>query len=521
MAKSNIIDKVIEEEEELRELPPESRAFIDKTINARKKLRALSPESRAIVKKALDGDKSALRELPREIAGEFEELQELAAANRILNNMVREMLDGEESSLFINEIARNKNKLAEALRTGDVNNLDADELNQLSAISIFITEADADGINCLGWILGISAKEMEAIKTRLVPKGGMTITTKPRQMNMPLDGFPEYSDKEQVSIKESLAMTQGMHSLITRYAISKLAQRVPMLILDGTSDNIEVIRPKGERKAIEISVSVGTPEGLTTNKKLTLFDMMVVDAIGNLADDGYIDSNGVMVITPEMVYRQINGLADGERVSKKAVELVKCSMVKLNDTKVKADFSAHLRAATRGKVKEYKYEGHIIEGYNVMVRFKDNREIDGWKILDIPIIYKYSKAVKQIATVDRRVLTMGDISNTQPVMLMRYYLLQQIERIREKPGKPGETDVKYDSIFTATGDTVPMEKTAYGRKQRANRIKAIKAILDVFKKVGHIAGWRETGKGNRGQKDGVEIDTIPRDKLIGEREKKG
>ena len=156
------------------------------------------------------------------------------------------------------------------------------------------------------------------------------------------------------------------------------------------------------------------------------------------------------------------------------------------------------------------------------LKFKNGREVLGWKITGRPLIYEYSKAIRQLATVDRRVLTAGRMNNTVDVMQMRYYLLQQIERIREKPGIPGKTDVKYDSIFTATGDTLPMEKTNSGMVTRAKRIKAIKAILDSFKKAGHITGWRETGTGKRGQKEGVEIDTMPRNELdgTGNRQKK-
>lgn len=500
-------------------------------LKARDELLALSPESKGIVKRALDGDETALRQLPPEMAGgEFNALRELMADSETVNGVMRAALDAPmtgvitpdsftgESKAVIIEAFRKLNqtdtaRLTAALKAGNAAALDAGGQQLYALVSFFISITDDETRQTLGGIFGLSADDLESIKTRVAPTGKVVLAPQDRQLLLPFDDFLDTEDKTE---RLAVDMTQGTHSQNIRYAISKLAQEAPLLAIDRQPTTINVIPAKGKREAIGISVIVDMPKEVTVNREITFFDRMVEDAIGNLADDGYIDANGVMGITPEMVYRQINGLSDADNVSKAGVRRVNESMEKLAKTWCKIDCKEHLKAVG-GKMtmdlQDASFGRIIIQGTQVYLKFKNGREVTGWKIQGRPLIYEYSKAIRQLATVDRRVLTAGEISNTPEVMQMRYYLLQQIERIRKKPGIAGATDIKYDSIFTATGDALPMEKTGVGRKTRVTRIKAIKAILDSFKEAGHIAGWRETGEGKRGQKTGVEIDTIPRKEL--------
>ena len=387
---------------------------------------------------------------------------------------------------------------------------------QLYAIvSFFISITDDETRQTLGEIFNLTADDLDTIKGKIAPAGKVVLSPKDKQLLLPFEDLFEPPDEKERLLVD---MTQGTHSPNIRYAISKLAQEAPLLAIDKQETTLKVIDRKGKREAVGISVFLDMPPEVTVNRQITLFDRMVEDAIGSLADDGYIDANGVMAITPEMVYRQINGLSDVEKVSQAGVRRVNESMEKLAKTWCKIDCTEHIKAVG-GKItmdlKEAAFGRIILPASQVYVKFNDGREKMGWKIKGRPLVYEYSKAIRQLATVERQVLTAGEISNTPEVMQMRYYLLQQIERIRKKPGRPGEADVLYDSIFTATGDTLPMEKTNSGMVTRAKRIRAIKAILDSFKQAGHIAGWRETGAGKRGQKTGVEIDTIPRKGLDG------
>jgi hypothetical protein len=200
-------------------------------------------------------------------------------------------------------------------------------------------------------------------------------------------------------------------------------------------------------------------------------------------------------------------------VGKAAVQKVNESMEKLAKTWCVVDFTKQLQAMGNN-LEKAEMKQHIILAKTAYLKHQDGTEKDGWQITGRPLIYEYSKLVKQVATIDNKLLQTKNINNTEEVMKIRRYLLQQIERIRRKPGEPGKPNVLYDTIFIDTEDPLPMEKTGTGRKTRTNRIKIIKAILDGFTEAGHIAGWREAGFGNRKQKTGIEIDAIPKKKAI-------
>ena len=516
-----------DEMEKLKGYPIKKRRAI---LKARDEILAYSQEIKAVIKKALDQNQP-VNELPPEISPNFlQDLRELIANSEAIRGIMLAALEapparimtgvnfaGKSKDVMLQAFSQlnkpGKDNLETALKTGNAASLDKNQQQLFAIASFFIAIADDDTRRELGGIFSLSDDDLENVIARTALAGTVIFSPDDKQLFLPFDDWMPTAEKERLLVD----MTQGTHSQNIRLAISKLAQAAPKLIPDRQQEyGIKVIPAKGNRKEVEISVIVDMPPEVTVNRKITFFDRMVEDAIGNLADDGYTDQAGNMAISPEMVYRQINGLADGEQISKTGVKRVNESMEKLAKTWCKIDCTEHLKAAG-GKMtmdlQEATFGRAIIQGTMVYLKMKSGKEVTGWKITGRPLIYEYSKAIKQLATVERRVLETNTISNTPEVMQMRYYLLQQIERIRNKPGTPGEANVKYDTIFTDTGDTLPLEKTGTGRKTRTNRIKAIKALLDSFQAAGHIAGWREAGAGSRRQKTGVEIIPIDRKTL--------
>ena len=516
-----------DEMEKLKGYPIKKRRAI---LKARDEILAYSQEIKAVIKKALDQNQP-VNELPPEISPNFlQDLRELIANSEAIRGIMLAALEapparimtgvnfaGKSKDVMLQASSQlnkpGKDNLETALKTGNAASLDKNQQQLFAIASFFIAIADDDTRRALGGIFSLSDDDLENVIARTALAGTVIFSPDDKQLFLPFDDWMPTAEKERLLVD----MTQGTHSQNIRLAISKLAQYAPKLTPDRQQEyGLTVVPAKGNRKAVGISVIVDMPPEVTVNRKITFFDRMVEDAIGNLADDGYTDQAGNMAISPEMVYRQINGLADGEQISKTGVKRVNESMEKLAKTWCKIDCTEHLKAAG-GKMtmdlQEATFGRAIIQGTMVYLKMKSGKEVTGWKITGRPLIYEYSKAIKQLATVERRVLETNTISNTPEVMQMRYYLLQQIERIRNKPGTPGEANVKYDTIFTDTGDTLPLEKTGTGRKTRTNRIKAIKALLDSFQAAGHIAGWREAGAGSRRQKTGVEIIPIDRKTL--------
>ena len=106
---------VKDEMAKLKGYPAQTKRAI---LKARDELLALSPESKGIVKRALDGNESARRELPPEIAGEFDELRGLMADSETVNGVMLAALDAPMTAVITADslTGESKNIVLEAFR---------------------------------------------------------------------------------------------------------------------------------------------------------------------------------------------------------------------------------------------------------------------------------------------------------------------------------------------------------------------------------------------------------------------
>jgi hypothetical protein len=513
-----------DEMEKLKGYPIKKRRAI---LKARDELLALTPKVKATIKGLLDGSQPASK-LPTGITREqLKTWQELTAKDETVKGIILAALEAPQSFMLTNdfltgEVVRDaiiktlkafsqqgKDRLANALKTDDTASLDIDQQKSFAIVSFFIAYANYDTRRELGDILNLSEDDLNRIIARMgyIEKG--TFANDDKQMLLPFEELID-TDKTEPQI---FKITPIAHSQKALFPISKFAQYAHKLIPDGKPRPIEVIPATKKRDAVYISVITEMPPEITTNRKITPFDRAVEDAIGNIIDDQNMPPNGTINTTPDVVWRKMNGMEKGAQVGKAAVQKVNESMEKLAKTWCVVDFTKQLQAMGNN-LEKAEIKQHIILAKTAYLKHQDGTEKDGWEITGRPLIYEYSKLVKQVATIDNKLLQTKNINNTEEVMKIRRYLLQQIERIRRKPGEPGKPNVLYDTIFIDTEDPLPMEKTGTGRKTRTNRIKIIKAILDGFTEAGHIAGWREAGFGNRKQKTGIEIDAKPKKQAI-------
>jgi len=273
----------------------------------------------------------------------------------------------------------------------------------------------------------------------------------------------------------------GIHRDKAYIATSKAAQVITR-ILNRETTPILVSR-SGAKKRMEITVTIdqgNLPEEITLARPISFRDRIVEDAIGNLFDQGFSQ------ITPAMVYRQMNGLSDTRAVNPAAERKIDNSIRRLASTWMQIDYTEQLRAISKNKLDKGLIQGHIISAKNVYLQFADGTIKSGWKIESAPMIYAYSKQVKQIATVPTALLnTSTVVKSTDEITAAKYYLLTQIERIKGT----GNKRILFDSLFETIGDYAPLEKTANGYNIRSRRISSICTILDYFKEQGHIKGY--------------------------------
>ena len=297
---------------------------------------------------------------------------------------------------------------------------------------------------------------------------------------------------------------KGIHSDKANIPISKVSQKLTTIIVDKIQPII--VSPRNAKKQIltNVTLSLELPEGAQIARPITFYDRMVEDAIGNLFDQGFSK------ITPEMVYRQLNGTKGAKQVSATAAEKIDRSIRRLARTWITIDFTEQLQALTKDKLQKGEIQGNIVNANNILLKFADGTVKSGWQIKDAPKVYTYSKIIRQIATIPTALLdTTQATRSTEEIIAARYYLIAQIERIRRKPDNP---KILFDSLFEAIGDTTALEN----RVIKKRRIDAITAILEHFKAVQYITNFEIT-KERGGRIDGVIIAAPPKQNAIEEK----
>lgn len=297
---------------------------------------------------------------------------------------------------------------------------------------------------------------------------------------------------------------KGIHSDKANIPISKVSQKLTTIIVDKIQPII--VSPRNAKKQIltNVTLSLELPEGVKVRHPITFYDRIVEDAIGNLFEQDFPK------ITPEMVYRQINGLSPDKPVSKTAAEKIDRSIRRLARTWIEIEYTEQAQKMLKEPVKKAFIGDVILPAKNVYIQFANGTIKSGWLVKELPQIYNYSKTVKQIATIPTALLdTTQATRSTEEIIAARYYLIAQIERIRRKPDNP---KILFDSLFEAIGDTTALEN----RVIKKRRIDAITAILEHFKALQYITNFEIT-KERGGRIDGVIIAAPPKQNAIEEK----
>jgi len=415
-----------------------------------------------------------------------------------------------------------RKRLGDAIRDQDIHTLTAADADFISVVAYFAkittqqrdrdlvkrtlqiddpdlaylitTSAPPDGIIRHITSYTISGKEDEPTPTPAQEQTEVAqVSEPPEQPNLP---FPDLPPDPPPTVAVDYD-EQNIHSDKANVSISKVAQKITAVLNRELTPIL--VSPRTQKKQIltNVTLSLDLPQGVQVMHPITFYDRIVEDAIGNLFDQGFSK------ITPEMVYRQINGMTGARAVSKTAAQKIDRSIRRLARTWITIDFTAQLQALTKDKLAKGTIGDVILPAKNIYLRFADGTIKSGWQIRELPQIYKYSKIIKQIATIPTALLQTQDAHrSTEEAITAKYYLFAQIERIRRKPEN---TKILFDTLFEATGDTAALEN----REVRRRRILAISALLEHFKRERYIQAFtitRERG----GKVDGVTITVPPR-----------
>ena len=242
------------------------------------------------------------------------------------------------------------------------------------------------------------------------------------------------------------------------------------LVVSGSSAKKEILVPA----QVFISLYDET-DGAPLPQNLTAYDRMVYDGVCTA-----IANNPQKVATANQIY---TAFAGKETKSPQALGHITRSLNKLSNTQIYIDYTAHAQA--RGvSVDSMKFSGKLLNFYSCEIE-SGGKKTWGYVFLDTPILYKYAAAVGQIITVDRALLDIGTISNTDNNNLMKTYLLRRIESMKAKHNSIKSNRIKYDAMVDYCGIQ------AGSKTEKARLRETVKKILEYWKSKHYIKDFKE------------------------------
>lgn len=265
--------------------------------------------------------------------------------------------------------------------------------------------------------------------------------------------------------------------------VSKVAKNAPAL-LNGDIDGVKVASRKGGKPVL---VNVMTLKDVSLPERITKRDCYINTVCASLFEAGN------SVITPEMIYRTLNGINSETGISPQAIASITRSINKQRLIDIQIDCSE--------QAKLYGLQGAIFRGYMLPCDVVEVETANGFKktayrLLKMPPIYEYSKAFKHIRTIPAEITSINALRGSDEITTIKFYLLEQIESMR---GNGRNNTMLYSTIFTACEIDINNRKAA--KKYRDY----IKQMLAQWTEQQYINGWRENKKGQAFESVTIEL----------------
>lgn len=228
-------------------------------------------------------------------------------------------------------------------------------------------------------------------------------------------------------------------------------------------------------------------------QKYTPYDSAVYSGVITL----YEAENNV--ITPAMVYRAMNGLTDSEYVNPSTLAKVSKSIEKNRKSQLSIDFTEEAQQYMRsyeepGKDFKTTYEGDLLVADKITVK-NNGVEQTAYKILRKPILYEYAQTVGQVISVPIRLLqTKGGVRSTEDVIVLREFLLRQIENYRRRH-RSGSLSIAYKEIYGVCGITEDSHKNLKDKHKKIRN--HTEALLSEWLRLDYIKSFESKRDGTR------------------------
>jgi hypothetical protein len=230
---------------------------------------------------------------------------------------------------------------------------------------------------------------------------------------------------------------------------------------------------------------------LTGRREVTAYDRVVHNALLSVKKAG--NKN----FTPATVYRVMNGLTERDWVRPQAIAAVTNSIDKLLVTRAKIDFTDEAIMHHKN-IQNATLEGFLIEARKIEIK-AGGEIVSGYEFISEkdPILYSHAQVSGQIYTIPIKLLkTKSKVRGTEEVIIIREYLIRQIEWIKSNKSKRSP-NITYKSIYEELGiSQTDLNEKAY--KEKTFKIRShTKALLASWKEkeVEYIKDYKEYKEG--------------------------
>ena len=262
--------------------------------------------------------------------------------------------------------------------------------------------------------------------------------------------------------------------------------KVTKCFFDGKTDFSEerqVRVGKTGKKDVIINVQAYVAiEGKIIPATFTAYDREVLNGICS------IYASGQDIMTTQTIYEAFTGRRNPSSQSKAHVTR---SINKMRSTLFSIDWTNHAKMSGL-PLEENDY---IKSNDNLLLMQNIEANINGtdtnaFLLLQAPILYKYAKSVGQIVTIDKSLLQMDNLNNTDDSIVLKNYILTRIAIMKNPKNKVKNHTILFDTMFEYCQIT--------GNKNEMRRKRElVTKILDELKKKQYITGYTMEKNGNK------------------------
>lgn len=218
---------------------------------------------------------------------------------------------------------------------------------------------------------------------------------------------------------------------------------------DNTDVTLRVNKNSSIKEVFAYYSLTYSDENMSISKNLTSYDREVNNSITSL----FLAGNAV--ITPTQIVRCMLGMTASENVSPNQIADTITSVNRLRTTIVTIDATEqikHLKAKLDGKeITKYVYNDNILNMRGEMIQ-AGGKEVFGYIVKEVPILYEYSRNIGQVIAVDPKLLdTRSATKNTTSIISIKGYLIRRISTMKNVKTLNQSNHILYSTIFENAG----------------------------------------------------------------------